>query len=731
MAGGSKAAPAPQSDKEGWGEWAVKLPYRAYKAAKGTHDPAYKDLKAFDDTPGASSGEYKARATVGAVGGMSDESYGDIIQKSLGKNFIRRFKDANGYEIVEHLGPDGKPTQAYVNKPGLDLQDVSRGVAGALPYVVGGTWLGGLRGATTFPGIVAQSGLAGMTSVAGDAATAGAGGNQGADLGKAAVTAGAAGAGAALTPAIGALWRRFVTVPGLVDANGKLTAKGIEAAKRAGIDDASALEGALAKEFASTYAKTGDAAAAALQAESRAYGVETTLGQRTKDPMQLLREKGMRMGNYGDAAKQQVTELDRRQADQIERMVRGNAVPNSATKVEPSMLERLAPNKPYIDTRPEALGKEIQTGVQSARGAAKSEAGEAWKEVPNLVPRQEAFSDLAPLVTNKLGTRRLSTSTPKAMEMDAALDAYTKGEVVASGTKLVNQSPIQTVDDMRRHLKDMLFAVDKSNDADRAAAKAIYDGYNEWVMSSAKKSLLNGEADKAANLFKAVDLTKEMHAIFRPTGQNFQRNSATRVMETVLNDATPEKIVSTLFGSGKGQIKDGAVQALTLIKRGLDRYSPQNAAETWNTIRAAHWSRLIEGADGKLLSPTVVRKNIDSALSSQSSLMRVLYTNEDRKEMMRIARVLGGVSWKDPNPSGTATAAQGLMREFFTTMFKALPIGNTAKMALEFSGIPARARNAAGFVGAQNATSQTLPALTNEPMAGYASGAANALYNNR
>ena len=48
------AAPKPQAKpQQGWGEWAAELPLRGYKAVVGTQDPAYKDLKAFDDTPAA------------------------------------------------------------------------------------------------------------------------------------------------------------------------------------------------------------------------------------------------------------------------------------------------------------------------------------------------------------------------------------------------------------------------------------------------------------------------------------------------------------------------------------------------------------------------------------------------------------------------------------------------------------------------------------------------------
>lgn len=721
VAGPKTAAP---EQKQGWGEWAANLPARAYKAAQGTHDPAFRDVPAYDTREGANS----ARLWGGALMGADDKTHADLIQKDLGDKFIRKFQDANGYDIIEHKDADGQPVQSYVNKPGLDMADVTRGAVSAVPYAAGGAALGALKGGVFLQGVLQGTGAA-ATSVAGDIGNSVIGGKQGVDPVKS-IVAGAAGSAApVVSPIVGGLWRRFVTVPGLVDANGKLTAKGVAAAKTAGIDDASALEGQIAREFAKDYAKTGDAAAAALRAESGAYGVETTLGQRTKDPMQLLREKGYRMGNYGDGAKQAITGLEARQADQIERMVRGNVpVATGVPKVEPGMLERLAPNKPYVSTSPASLGQDIRSGVVAARGAAKDAERAAWADVPDLVPRQEAFSDLAPLITDKLGGRRLSTSTPKAMEMDAALSEYSKGEVVASGTKLVNQSPIQTVDDMRRHLKDMLFAVDPNNKADVAAATAMYDGFKDWINSSAKKALLNGEVDKAANLMKAVDHTREMKQIFEPKGRDFKPNAATRIMKTVAEDATPERIVSALFGSSNAGIKDGAIQALGSIKTGLNKYTPNTAAETWNSIRVAHWASLIEGKDGKLLTPHMMAKNIDQMLRSQSTLAFELYKPSEMREMMRVARVLKGLSWKDPNPSGTATAAQGIAKEFFGSIMRALPVGNGVKIAAEFSGMPNRLRNASGYVGANNAVSQRAATMTNPDVVGPLVAGTNALY---
>ena len=71
---------------------------------------------------------------------------------------------------------------------------------------------------------------------------------------------------------------------------------------------------------------------------------------------------------------------------------------------------------------------------------------------------------------------------------------------------------------------------------------------------------------------------------------------------------------------------------------------------------------------------------------------------------------------------------QNIVKEFFGSIMRALPIGNTAKIAAEFSGLPNRLRNASGFVGANNAVSQGLRTNSNPPMSGVVGAGVNAIY---
>lgn len=149
-----------------------------------------------------------------ALMGASDAQMGDIVQKSLGDRFIKREKTKDGYEIFTTRGPDGKEQRSYLNQPGLDREDVARGIRGALPYFL----TGGVAGAATRGmGLAGQSIgqllAGGATSLAGDAAQIPMGSEQGFELPKAGAVAGFSAAGPVLGKVAGnvagALKERF------------------------------------------------------------------------------------------------------------------------------------------------------------------------------------------------------------------------------------------------------------------------------------------------------------------------------------------------------------------------------------------------------------------------------------------------------------------------------------------------------------------------------------------
>jgi hypothetical protein len=155
----------------------------------------------------------------------------------------------------------------------------------------------------------------------------------------------------------------------------------------------------------------------------------------------------------------------------------------------------------------------------------------------------------------------------------------------------------QTVDALRRQLPQLRGNV--QTPTDQAAASAIYHGYNDWIDEAAKRSLLSGDPVAAANLKAARDVSPEINKIFRPS-QGSQLTPGAKILRTIKNADTPEHIVRALIPSPNSQIRPGTIEALNLIKRGLQRFGKQGS---WNSIKMAYLSKLTHVATAKFCRP--------------------------------------------------------------------------------------------------------------------------------
>lgn len=646
-----------------------------------------------------------------AIAGASDAQMADIIEQQLGDRFIRREKDANGYDVLVTRGPDGQEQRGYVNAPGLDSQDISRGIYGAMPYMIGGGMIGTAAKGLGF-GVRAtlQSLGAGTTSAVGDLAQMPMGSKQGIEADKAIFTA-LLGAGGELATSLGSrAWQRFVTEPQLFNSkSGRLTARGEVAARSAGLDPAQ-IESAVARTFAQTYARTRKASEAAIYAQQGDFGIPSTAGQRSKDPWQLTQEEAMRRNLYGEKARDTMQGFDRRQAEAVDfaartRMpsdFRSQAVTQNGT-MNPRGITHV---QEMPDTQ--ALGSGIQSGMRTAREAAEAIEDAAWAEVKDILPTKEAFDLLPDALSGRLGSSRVTPEMPKAAAMAKALDDYIGGKAFSDPVaKVLKQSPVKTVDEMRRQLLGMYKGAGDATD--RAAAKAIYDGFNDWIDDAAKQSLLAGDPAAAAKLRIARDTSRTMQGLFSPSVRG-QQTPAARLMSELMEADSPERAAQVLFGPASSQnpstIKKGAVEALRSMKAALRKYGdPRIAGDTIADLKIAYWAKLVQNKLGAAQTPGVMLNNIKAALANQKTLMQELYSSAEIGQIRRLANSLERIVYKPPNASGSGYTAAGLASQFFGKLFEVLGLkGAVGRTVLEYSGVA----NRYGAGAASRAVSQEI-----------------------
>lgn len=625
---------------------------RVQRAVQGP--PGSRDLPAFESTvkealPPGPSGE--GIPTLAGAVTWDDEQYGKVIKNLLGDRLIGTEKDPNGYEILTYKGDDGKEYVAYVNKPGLDMSDINRELAAAIPRVAAGIGIGGLtRGA----------GMGWLGRVLG-AATGEAGLETGTDIAsrqmgadpkvwdsilRTAVAGGSAGLFEGLSGPITRAWQKiFGTGIYKVDpTTGQLSPEAQEVARMAGLDPAD-MNRRLSEEFARKMQTAKDPVEAATSVRTEEFGIPTTQGQRTKRPDLLTTEEEMRRNRFGETARKSIEDLDTQQKSAIERAV------------DDSVGLSIAPRQTGREAA--TTGSGVLRGVQKSKKQWDLMEDELWGELGPMYPDPAGRAEtLSPILNERLSATLVDeASTPSAHRMMTLLGNYTEGKPTRSPYKLLTQESELSADEIRRQLKGMMDDADPGS-YDKGAAAKIYGAYNDWIDELADRAAMTGDAEMASKLRVSRAFSRELHALFEPKAAGVPTTAAKKIGKLINPETTPEEALDTLLGRGAptSSPPEGAVPTLRQVQRVLGAAGQ----DAWDDIRLAYWVKLTQGKQTNggwgVISPTKLRGNINSALANQKSVLDVLYTPEEQATMQRLARALEDVTYTPPNPSGTSYA---------------------------------------------------------------------------
>lgn len=661
--------------------------------------------------------DLRSPTATAAMGGANDVGMGDVIQKHLGDRFLRREKDANGYEVMVTRGPDGQEQRGYVNKPGLDAQDAWRTFYGAAPYLLGGgTAAAALKNAPTAVKVGSQMLTAGGISLGGDKVAQGEGSQQPVDLKKAAGVAALGGAAEVIPPqylfgalglgagamgegtadqraadAIGYGLGGFVGGKALTKAvqknpnrhleNGKLASdEAIRKAQAAGLnpDD---LDPQAAEMFARGIDNLADPKELASLIQTNRFGIPTTKATRTKDPKFSAIEKDIRAGNMGDDAKSILDEFDKTQQQELAQSALRRAPASDAIAAQ---REAGIPGNPYkegmgavinpqrLATKPDELwpsdlGESITQGLKQAKDVGDAKISEAWGKAGDFEAMPEAFAALPGFVESSLGKMRLTpANTPTAMKMESDLADYVSGKGIATeGPRLIKQTPIRTMEDMRRHLLES-YKTAKPGTPDYAASKSLYSGFDDWFDDVVEKQLIKGNIEEAVGARTAREITREVKQLFKP---NMGRGPESKIIQKIIDsEATPDSVLNDVLGaSGPTTAANPvSIRVINQIKSVLNPKAglvdETTSMRVINDIRMAYWSRLVINKKGQMHTPDMAANNITAALRNQIGVIGALFTPAEARLMKQYAGALREAAFKDPNPSGTASALRAMQK---------------------------------------------------------------------
>jgi hypothetical protein len=636
-------------------------------AVKGQQDPAFEGVPGFNITNflggggGIQDKETLAKIARAKVLGVTDEVFGRLIKEALGDRLTNVETDKFGQEVITYIGDDGVERREFINKPGLEGQDIDRVFQNSFPFLLGGG-VASTVGVKLGAGLLARTGLQTVGQIGASVGQDVAAGET-PDVTKA-LLAGAGGAvGEVAAPVVSGLINKFRTRKGLITPDGVLTERGRQAFRDAGVDPAQASDRLADLLRAPDVAEGAVDTQAIMRAQQEEFGISSSFGQRSLDPEALSLEKQARQKLLGDRAFGVATEFDEAQRQQIISAV-DRETARLGTGVEAAAPEILS-----------EAGERLQGGLRAEIATQEAGISKAFGEVdiPEVFPQgipQENFDDLAAGINERLGTRTINNRTPAAADAVALLDDFSKGtsrqpeqaflQRGASSQRV--KPPLQNFDDVRRAINDKV--AEAANPTDTGAMLAIKRGYNEWIADLADGALESANPEQFAKLQAAIGLTAEVKQLFQSRGP---KDFGGKILEKIATGSdSPEGAIQALFQSGfTGGPKAGAVDAAKRLKTAL----VENQPEAWHAMRQALWLKMARTktdifAEGKISrgqfdrSLGQIHRNITDALKNQKSLMDVIYTPAEQTQMRKFASVVRRAQSKDPNPSGTAGELQ-------------------------------------------------------------------------
>lgn len=577
---------------------------------------------------------------------------------------------------------------AFLNKPGITFTDIQQGLAQILQYA-GGAKLAGALAKRGIKSALTQGAAAAGVSVGQDVGAQALGSKEPIDLVKATLT-GIFGAGAdVLMPAVSALWRRLPFSKGIVNPDGTLTAQGIEAARRAGIEPGDIAPEVLKAldDFAGRFspkqlekvfselgrqargeaeAVTGKATseeAAARAARAKEFGIDLMEPQARRDFRGMARIEEIGADAQGNTAGELVRQRVATQGKQVEQAAEKLSMAGQAEKLVDDIQGAGGQVTADLRERAAEVGKQVDAAYEAVRGR-KAYIGADG--VPDFAKATiAALRDADALVSAEL-----TPGTAAIMRKVQALARTARKQIKEPNVNA--RLEFRRFERLRRELNQRI-----------NAAESAGRGDDKFYLTTIKREL-DGFLDDAFDnaLFQGDEATlalmKQARAARTEYGKLFEARSgdagAGKVIDKMINqDITNQEAANWVFGTSK--IGETGV-AVRVVKRLKNIFGTDS--EQWQMLRQGAMQRIIYGARPKgnqIQSIGRLSSDLKQAIEGRGKeYMQVLFSPEELRQLRRYASTLDDILPPPgaTNPSRTAYAVSRVMQDTAKNMLTAV-----------------------------------------------------------
>lgn len=624
-------------------------------------DPALQayDLSATEMTPDRQARLDRLRRLGWAsVLNQTDEGLFESVKAIYPDARLLRDDRNNPYVVV-----NGKAF--YLNPPGTDAVDIARYGPSTLAGVLAGAGVGSAV-PRLLPRMLAVGATEAGLSAGLDAGAQGLGSKQPVDLGRMGWAAGGGALGEVAGSAIAALIRRYgagaartVVNPTTGQPTVQFSPEAAAALRAADVDPSQ-----ISAEWLAQFQR--DANNTLLPAEAGRVADLTTLpypipysrGDITRLPADQMVEDLMSKGSYGEAAQRQFRGLREQQQDALAQnayeLTRRTGGPGAAG--QPGIGAQLA------SETLNRLKAQMKAEVDALYDAARATSG----GIDVQTGRGMAFD---------LGSGRdVGLFLPHAPRARATLEQF-QDIVTRAGN---GEIPVATLHGWRRALSTLERV--QSDPTEIAAFAAIRQNFDDAMQRMVEGALIRGDDATVQAWANAVGGRRELGKLFEG-GDLVERLTSTeyRSGRRVLV-VPPDQAANAIFGLkglGVGQMNLARDLArLRDVLRGPPMASEAAKAEgeaAWNALREEAARRLLLGAsEGPYNMSTVARSfsganlasAIDTAMSTNPSLMRVLFTADELAQLQQLKRAALAVTTSVRGGQNTSNSGPAIARMF-------------------------------------------------------------------
>lgn len=581
--------------------------------------------------------------------------------------------------VISPIYRDGKPTQQYTrfypNPKGLDATDLMIG-SGAVALGEAIVATGGLLGAPT-TGLLGASTI-GATEAGLVEAVSSYLSNDKYKYGD--IPAGAIGAtvGAKAVELLGKLYRTFKRSPGAVFSDGGQLPKAVqEQLRAAGIDPATITRETMASIDAKIKQGIDPGEAGRMaEAETLPVPVPVTTGAITGSKGQQLFEDAAASGAYGEKAESMMRGAREKTQDALQQNI-------------PAIQEKIGKGSATVTETGQA-GAAAQDVLAAQQAQAKKQANALYDAARDKGPAfmdEEAALGMASRIEQSLSEGFEFVNIPKTA------GAFDKLKTIIS-----EGGGIRDMFALRAQVVNLA----KEGGTDGAAAIQLKSLLDKELTDALDTALIYGDEAAVSAWKKAVSNYSEFKDLWQSKGGllNTLTERATKDGEKLALKVTPEQASNTIFG-----VTSNRLSTNPKIAANINTLKKMLPAEEWNMIRQEAFLRITQAGKAQqggrdVFSGVNFRKEWNKLLSDNPTMIKSLFTPEERSLITQFANVAARATGGASNASNSANAAFNLIGKVATAL--GATRGGKFMMELPFLNV---AQRGYGMARASSATS--------------------------